>query len=227
MLAAAAQARADGPSPYRFRLEVDVPLLVIGAGLTSIAFLDLPPAACLPDCSPAGVNNFDRTVLGNYSERFHRAADVLVAALLVFPLVLDAVDSREGWLTDTGVFAQAILLTNGLTHLTKVAVRRLAPFVYDPSVPLDVRTNADSTRSFFSGHASTAFAAAAAYTVTFWLRHPKSHWRWVVLGVSAALAATAAVFKVQAGYHFWTDILVGAAVGTSVGTLVPMLHRRE
>jgi membrane-associated phospholipid phosphatase len=115
-------------------------------------------------------------------------------------------------------------VAQALTQLTKVAVGRYAPFVYDDSVPDDIRRNGDSTRSFFSGHTVTAFTAAASFTTTFFLRHSESPWRWVVLGVSAALASTVGVLKIFAGYHFLTDVIAGALVGASIGAAVPLLH---
>ena len=71
----------------------------------------------------------------------------------------------------------------------------------------------------------TAFTAATAYTVTFWLRHPESPWRWLVLGLAGVAGLTVGLLKIRAGYHFPTDIAAGAVVGVSVGTLIPLLHR--
>ncbi|MDD9936020.1 MAG: phosphatase PAP2 family protein [Myxococcales bacterium] len=213
-------------SPYQLRLEIDLPLIGLGLAGTSIALLEKPSAACLPSCSAEDINGFDSTVLGNYSESAHSIADVTVFGLLLAPLLLDLVDTGgDGWLEDATVFLQTILLTQATTQLTKAAVRRNAPFVYDESVPLDVRENdPDATRSFFSGHTATAFAASTAYTVTYWLRHPDDPLRWVVLATGGAIATTVGLLKVEAGYHFWTDVIAGAAVGTSIGTLVPILH---
>jgi membrane-associated phospholipid phosphatase len=44
---------------------------------------------------------------------------------------------------------------------------------------------------------------------------------------SEALAATTAVLRVEAGKHFWSDVAVGALVGSAVGYLVPQLHLRQ
>jgi membrane-associated phospholipid phosphatase len=32
--------------------------------------------------------------------------------------------------------------------------------------------------------------------------------------------------RVGSGEHFWTDVLVGAVVGSAFGVLIPTLHRR-
>ena len=42
-----------------------------------------------------------------------------------------------------------------------------------------------------------------------------------------ALAATTAYLRVHAGKHFWTDVMVGAAVGSGLGLLIPWLHERN
>ncbi|MFO0746518.1 MAG: phosphatase PAP2 family protein [Myxococcota bacterium] len=224
--ALAPPARAE--SPYRTRAAIDLPVTGLGLVLTLPAFLEVRPPACLPDCDPADVNAFDRPIIGNYSAPARTAADVTVVAMVVLPLLLDAIDSGgDGWLDDSAVYAETLAVMAGLTQLTKAAVDRAAPFVYDPNVPDDVRRNdRDGPRSFFSGHTSMAFAAAAATTVTFWQRHPKSGWRWVVLGVSAAVATSVGLFKIEAGYHWWSDVIAGAVAGTSVGILVPVLHFR-
>jgi membrane-associated phospholipid phosphatase len=226
LILASSSALASPGSPYRLELGFDLPLLGLGAAGTTIAFVELPPAACLPDCRPpASLNGLDRTVLGNYSPTSHTIADYTVLTLALAPVLLDLVDSRgDGWLEDATVHVEALLLTQAVTQLTKVAVRRTAPFVYDASVPLEERMNRDSTRSFISGHTAMAFAAATSYAITYWLRHPDDPWRWLVLIGAEALALGVGLLKIHAGYHYWTDIGAGALVGASIGAVVPLAH---
>jgi len=72
-----------------------------------------------------------------------------------------------------------------------------------------------------------SFAAVTAFAVTYWLRHPDDPLRWVVLFAGQALALGVGFLKIEAGYHYPTDIMVGALVGSSIGVLVPMLHTDE
>jgi membrane-associated phospholipid phosphatase len=225
LLVGLAPASAAADSPYTLNLRVDLPLIALGGAGSMTALIEVPPAACLPDCSPDGINALDRTALGHYSASAYTAANVGVAALMLTPLVLDGIDSGgDGWIEDTAVFAQALLLTQTMTQLLKFAVRRPAPLVYDPDVPDSAKRGRDASRSFISGHTSMAFAAATSYAVTFWLRHPDSAARWVVIGAGAAVALAVGLLKVAAGYHFWTDIAAGALVGAGTGALVPLLH---
>jgi membrane-associated phospholipid phosphatase len=77
--------------------------------------------------------------------------------------------------------------------------------------------------SFWSGHTTTAFSAAAAAGYVAQIRGYDS-WPWVyAVGFTAAGAVS--YFRVAGDKHWMTDVLVGAAVGTGVGFLVPWLHR--
>jgi membrane-associated phospholipid phosphatase len=221
-------ARDDGGSPYALDWGIDGPLFALGLAGVSLNFVEVPPAPCLPHCeAPADMNALDRRVLGKYSPDAHTAADVMVAALLAAPQLLNLADSGgRGWFEDTAVALQALMFTQGAVQLTKFAVRRGAPILYDDGVPLEERQGRDASRSFFSGHTATAFVAASSYTTTYWLRHPDDPWRWVVLAGTHSLAMAVGLLKVHAGYHYWTDVGAGALVGSSIGVLVPMLHRR-
>jgi membrane-associated phospholipid phosphatase len=222
----AAASPVGAESPYRLKLEVDAPLYGLGLAGLSLAFVELPAASCLPNCTPPdSLNALDRLVLGNYSPTAHQTADVVVMSLVLLPLALNLIDSGgDGWIADTIVHLEAVLLTQAVTQVVKAAVRRPAPIVYDASVPLEERQGADANRAFFSGHTSTAFAAATSYAVTYWLRHPDDPWRWVVLVAAEALALGVGLLKIGAGYHYWTDIGAGALVGSSLGLLVPLAH---
>lgn len=216
-------------SPYRLKLSVDAPLYGLGLAGLSLAFVELPPAACLPNCTPpSNLNALDATVLGNYSPTAYTVSDIGVMSLVLLPIALDLIDSGgDGWIEDTVVHLETILLNQAVTQLVKAAVRRPAPIVYDASVPLAEREGAVANRAFFSGHTSTAFAAATSYAVTYWLRHPDDPWRWVVLFAAETLALGVGLLKLAAGYHYWTDIGAGALVGSSLGLLVPLSHAVE
>lgn len=99
--------------------------------------------------------------------------------------------------------AEALLLTFGITEGLKEAVGRRRP------------GHSGSRSSFPSGHASAAFCAATLID-----RGHGPAW-----GRPAyALAALAALSRLDAGRHFPADVLAGAAIGTAVGGIVDALH---
>ncbi len=219
------QGRPRG-SPYRLRWGYDAAFVGLGAATTMPAILGHSKPACFPGCEPPpGMLGIDDAVVGNYSPPAHRLATLMVFGLVVAPLAIHAADTRfDGWFEDSFVILESILLSQAITQVTKSAVGRPAPFVYNPNAAQSDLDSPDAFRSFVSGHSSSAFAAATAYTFTFWKRHPTSPWRFVVLGVSHAIATSIALLKIEAGYHYPTDVTAGALVGSSTGLLVPMLH---
>jgi membrane-associated phospholipid phosphatase len=170
------------------------------------------------------VNGLDRFAIANRSDAADVTTDVLVGMAMIFPPLLDYGDvgaSRE-WLEDTLVFAQALAINGALVTAVKYLVQRPLPRTYDGRDASLVET-ASGYRSFYSGHVSTTMAALTAASMTLTLRHHVGAWPWLV---SAGVGATVAVGRVAAGRHFPTDVLVGAAAGTAVGTLVSWLHAR-
>ena len=218
----------DGPtgSPYRLKWSYDSALVALGAAGTMTAVLGHPKPTCHPSCEPPeAMLGIDSASIGNYSPRAHRLASLAVFGLVLAPIVINAADTRfHGWAEDTFVMLESVLLAQAITQVTKSAVGRTAPFVYNPRAAPEDIGSADAFRSFISGHSSTAFAAATSYSVTFWKRHPRSPWRFVVLGVGHALATGIALLKIEAGYHYATDVTAGALVGSAMGLLVPTLH---
>ena len=54
---------------------------------------------------------------------------------------------------------------------------------------------------------------------------PTSDYKTYVWIASLGIAASCAVLRVTSGSHFPTDVIVGAVVGSSVGYLIPYIHR--
>jgi undecaprenyl-diphosphatase len=105
--------------------------------------------------------------------------------------------------------ALAGLAVAGLKELTD----RARPPIADPTLQT-VGTLPDSS-SFPSGHSATAFAAAVAVALLFpRLRVPL-----------LTLAALVALSRVYLGVHYWTDVLVGSALGATIGLLTGWLVR--
>lgn len=229
-----------GGSPLAVNLAVDLPIVLgIGSVLlgTTIADPQLPPPSCGLVCDSQTVNGLDRVSIGWNSKPARTASDLFLGINLALPIVLDLIDvaasrppdALRGYLQDLLILSEVFVVTSGLTSVFKYAVRRPRPFLYDSDMdafPSEARQDVDASLSFFSGHSSSAFAMATAGSYLFMLRHPQSKWVIPVWIVSEALAATTASLRVVAGKHFITDVLVGAAVGSAVGVLIPYLHRR-
>jgi membrane-associated phospholipid phosphatase len=224
-------ARADDTSPpngspYRLRIPYDFAILSVSAGLSLSGVIGFRPATCPDPCvAPQNQLGIDDAAVGLRSSAAMVTSNVLLATTLAIPIVADAIDSRfHGWAEDMVVILESVALSTALTQVAKSATARPAPLVYAPDVTAGDLRSPDAARSFPSGHTAATFAAATAYALTFWKRHPDSPWRFVVLVAGEALAVTTGVMTIPAGWHYPTDVLAGALIGTSMGVLMPVLH---
>jgi membrane-associated phospholipid phosphatase len=234
LLAAAGQASAapGKPSPFRVEPWRDGATLALGLtlwiGPMAAEGVIRPP--CDP-CDPDRLNALDRPVVRfGSSEVADRAGDVMVAVVssAAFAGSLASLP-RWGWTgvaEDMTLIAESVVLAGALNQIVRFGVRRPRPFMYRPGARPELRDTGGASLSFYSGHTSTAFAAASSFAYTWSARRPGSDLRPLVWLGSLMAATSVALLRVGSGEHFWSDVIVGAAAGTCMGIVVPALHRR-
>ena len=117
---------------------------------------------------------------------------------------------------------EAVLLGELTSYLLKGSVGRARPFVSIDD-PDDFKFGRgfggdQKWRSFPSGHATTAFAAAAAVTDETTLWWPRS--TWIVGPIMYGGATMVAVSRMYHNRHWASDVAVGALIGTFSGKKV-------
>jgi membrane-associated phospholipid phosphatase len=134
-------------------------------------------------------------------------------------------------LNDGVVIGEATLSATALASIMTLAAGRPRPLLYgDPSAPngykapLSIRNSGDAGLSFLSSHTAEAFAIATSLYVAEHRLHPRSNRPKLILGAGLAVASAIGVARVMAGYHFITDVVGGAVVGSSLGVLVASVH---
>jgi membrane-associated phospholipid phosphatase len=206
-------------------------------GVMQIVFEELPgglsctPAPGQTRCDPSGLNDLDRSMVGNNSREWRTVSDSVVYStigLSALALSLDVLLSdTDQWTRDLAsdalVVCEATAVTLVLTQTLKVAVRRPRPTHYTPGAPV---FGFDQQLSFPSGHTSVVAAVSVAYATTFGLRHPDSPWRFAVYGGALGLTVVTGLARVFGGRHFYTDVLAGAVIGAASGFLIPYWHMR-
>jgi len=185
--------------------------------------LGLPQGSpsCAP-CDPATLPGIDRWAVRPVVHR----DDVASSAVLVGVAGWTALAGLRGlpadqWRDNFVRFAQATSWTAASTEWLKVLARRKRPVLYTSDAAA-AAADRDNQKSLPSGHTSLAFCAATAYLVISRREHLPHRTRNALLLYAGALAVGA--LRVAAAQHFPSDVAAGAALGVSLGWLVPTIH---
>ncbi|WP_394825379.1 phosphatase PAP2 family protein [Pendulispora albinea] len=218
---------ADSSSP-----RIDVALVpdgavIVGSLLGTLAMSRLPVAKgrwreeLLP---------FDLGTRGVSSGTHADISNGMITSTLALPVLAEVVRGDADRLSKGVVYGEAMAIGAFLNAVAKFTVQRPRPYTYstNPSVVrYAAREGNESYISFYSGHATTAFAAAVSGSYLFAYGNPNTGSRALIWGLEMAFASATATGRVRAGKHFPTDVVVGAAVGTGIGILVPRAHMSD
>ncbi|MDX5418160.1 MAG: phosphatase PAP2 family protein [Hymenobacteraceae bacterium] len=184
--------------------------------------------ADLANLNEDDVNRFDRFLAGKYSKRAEQDSDYPFYGSFVSPLLLllDP-DVRQNAPQVYLLYGQAMSIAGGLYALTAGLTNRKRPSVYAEDAPLDVRLHKYATNSFYAGHTAATASATFFVAKVFHDFNPDSPARYIIWAAAAAVPATVGYLRMRAGKHFLTDNIIGYAIGTGIGILVPELHKRE
>ena len=217
---------ARGQAPYSVGWGDAVSVVAAGIAAVIPHATKLPKAApsCAP-CDPASLRGIDRVALHTFSGSAGTTSGVLLVGVMGFAGVASfdgaTPAQRRG---RVAVFANSLAWTLAATDWMKVAVRRKRPVLYTAGATA-AAADPNSQRSFPSGHASMAFAAATTYIVMAQREHLPHRGRNAALLYVGALGVS--VLRVSAGKHFPTDVLGGAVLGTGIGWLTAKVHSTE
>ena len=235
VVAVESDAAVGSEVPVDVELVVDLPVIASAAALGGGLFMlrdELVRERCAPHCDRSRVPAFEREFAGPYAPAAHAASNILVSTNLVLPHLFGVIDRfahDHGSWRDFGVDAvligQALGISVGIHQLSSFVAQRPRPFAYSSRIDREQMAGPDAYLSFYSGHTANAFAVSTAYSYLFTLRHPGSRWVVPVWLVTHGLAALQGYTRVAAGYHYPSDVVVGAIAGSSIGILVPHLHR--
>ncbi len=142
----------------------------------------------------------------------------LLAANFTWPEGRSGKDAGQ----DFFLFHSGLMATKGVTGIFKGLVARPRPFLYyhpDSAVQHDDKFS-DSRRSFFSGHASSAFYSSVYLNKR--LREimrqrlsgeDYSNWRWAPPAILFGWSGFVGLSRIQAYDHYFSDVVVGAVAG--------------
>ncbi len=222
------------PKMYQLNWKVDLPLTVVGIGMTAYGFDKIGSqegidSLTVVQLDPQNVNFIDRPATRNaYSAKAAANSDIIFNASFPIGLAL-LLDRNVRYEAGTVglLYLQSVSIAAGIYAMSAGHTSRFRPYAYNENTEFSRRSNFNTRNSFFGGHAMitavTTFFAAKVYSDY----HPTSDFRYVAYGIAGAATFTNAYLRYRAGMHFPTDLVLGVAVGVASGILVPELHKKS
>lgn len=179
---------------------------------------------------PANVHWFDRPVIFNPTRRYEsavRLSDAFLNGSLITPAIL-ALDKkiRKDWLDVLSMYVVTHAINNTIFLAVSAPVNRVRPMVYNTEMPMEERTGKGKRNSFYSGHVANAAASTFFLVKVYTDYHHIKGWNRILLYTAAAVPpAMVGHFRLLAGRHFRSDVIIGFLVGATSGIMVPELHR--
>jgi membrane-associated phospholipid phosphatase len=228
------QAFAGDPAKrkvYQLKPAVDIPVTAVGLGWTLYAFTkiyskDTSSAEEILALNRNDVAKINRGGIDVYHPEAFNKSNIFFYASMPWPLVLMIDKDIRKDAAKVGFLWLESMSVTGLLYTGSVYFHdKYRPYTYNPDVPMSKRTRGGGRNSFFAGHVALVGTGTFFTAKVFSDYHPHSSLRWVFYGIAAVSTAATGYLRYRAGEHFFTDILIGAGVGTLSGILIPGFHK--
>ena len=174
------------------------------------------------------------TIDAQYEAR--SASDLGLAIMVTYPILVDSLivaywyrGSADVGLQMGLIDMEAFAIVGAIEGATNIFTARARPYsaecgVTRPANTADCETDA-LNRSFFSGHTAMAFTSAALICAHHEALHLfDSGWDHVMCASGFVAASSIGLLRILGDAHYFSDVFVGALVGTTVGLTIPLLH---
>lgn len=218
--------------PFRLNLATEAAISGINVGLFLLhpalrSNLAVPTGDDLIGFSRDDLFVLDRITYRTYDYCAERTSHYSMIATLAIPALLAFEVKKNKPLAVMAVMGVESYLSTYLTINTlKLMCRRPRPEVYSGNYnPVDYR-GIESLNSFPSGHTALAFTAAGFVHGYYSTISDKTLFSKILLISTYTAAVTSGFLRYYSGVHHFTDVLAGAAIGWSIGYLVPKIHMK-
>ncbi|GAA4369208.1 hypothetical protein GCM10023185_42650 [Hymenobacter saemangeumensis] len=229
----AATAQSAVPTPYRTHLYRDGAIITGLTGLSVTGLLLVQQKSGLSNEELArldknDVPKMDRWVAGKYSESAQFASDILCyPTMLIAPGLLVFNPAAKAKFGQVAIlYLETMMTTDAMFTMTVGTTYRYRPYLYG-SEGGSGRNGKIATNSFFAGHAAHTATATFFAAKVYHDFNPDSPAQPYIWAAAAAVPAAVGYYRMEAGKHFLSDVLVGYTIGATVGVLVPQLHKKR
>jgi membrane-associated phospholipid phosphatase len=217
---------------YTLKPAIDIPIIAIGTGFSLFAFTtiyDKPPSTEeeINNLKRSDINAFDRWAIYPYSNSLSNISAYEFHGSIPLPVILFLItkETRQDFWKLSFLYWEALSITGLFGSGAPYFIDRHRPYAYTSETPMEKRMIPNAKNSAFSGHvevvATSVFFTAKVYSDYY----PET--KLMVFGLASVATGGMAYLRLKGGQHFPSDVLIGAALGTLSGILVPHFHKHK
>jgi membrane-associated phospholipid phosphatase len=219
---------------YKIKPAVDISIVVgcaawCGYTLTQIYTKGPSTQAQILSLNISSINPLDRWAVYPYNEKLDKLSYYPFYASFPLPLVffLTGKDTRSDFFKLTFLYMEALSITGLLGSSATFFVDQYRPYAYSSSTSMEQRMIQNAKNSFICGHIEVMATSTFFMSEVYASYYPDSKIKWLFFVLSGAATAGLGYMRIDAGMHFPSDVLSGAALGTLTGILVPYFHNHR
>ncbi len=182
----------------------------LGIGVTEVYKADIVPTEPRWKTPPAMDASVRDSLVWSNTRLANNLSDVMLYGILPTTAFLTPLATNHNYGRAALTIGEAMVATGVVTQMAKFSFARGRPYAYYNND----YSNADSRMSFFSGHTSYAFAMSVSSAMLLADSYPR--YRALIYAVALTLAAIPGYLRIAGDKHYLTDVLAGAAVGSSI-----------
>lgn len=222
--------KADQVSPYSLTWKIDG--IIAGSGLSLRLTGEFLPQKNLllnkDETNNFNANDiiwFDRGAINKFKPELINLSTSMNYFAFISPLSLFfSQPIRKDFLTIATMFVETRLYAEALPMITKKLLPRYRPYVFSEKFDFETKEKFNDSRSFFSNQSAYVFSSAVFTAKVFNDFYPESKARYWIWGSTLTAATAISIFRHEIGIHYFSDLFVGAAIGSTLGYLIPHLH---
>ena len=221
-------------SVFKLNAKTDIPITVLSAGwsvycMTKVYNKGASDSGQILSLNKNNINAFDRWDVRPYNGNLDKTSYIPFYAAIPLPLVffLAGDEMRSDFLELTFLYFETLSVTGLFGYSATHFVDRYRPYAYDASTSMGERMGENAKNSFYAGHVEVIATSTFFISEVYASYYPDSKIKWLFFGLSGAATAGMGYFRLNAGEHFPSDIVLGAAAGTLSGILVPYFHKHK
>lgn len=217
---------------YTLKNIVDIPIVVTGTAFSLYAFTKIynkgySTIEQINNLKVSNINAFDRWSIYPYRSATHAISGVEFYTAIPLPLILFLVtkDTRRDFWKLGFLYWETMSITGLFGAGTPLFIDRYRPFTYTSESPMNKRLEPNAKNSAFSGHVEIVAASTFFIAKVYSDYYPGK--KLMMFCFASVATGGMAYFRLTQGMHFPSDIIIGAAIGTLSGILVPHFHKTK